>query len=237
MYYFCAARPHKHECDLPYVHAEDAEQGILEHYRTFKLTEAESTEVRDQIRLELASNKDINERDARIQKERLRKLQVERSKLMQAYYSGAVTLDILADEQGRINRDTEQAESLLAGATRQFEDIEGLVQLALDLLKDCDRFYRLAPDSLRRRMNQALFEQVYVDVEGAVKDVILMEPFKTITVMRDQKHRVAAGAKSGVGGGLGKAVFDGGVPEHASLVPREGIEPPTLSLGRRRSIR
>ena len=65
----------------------------------------------------------------------------------------------------------------------------------------------------------------------------VMESFKTITVMRNQKHRVAVGAKSGVDGRLDEAVFDGGSSEEASLVPREGIEPPTLSLGRRRSIR
>jgi DNA invertase Pin-like site-specific DNA recombinase len=218
LYYFCAARPHRHECDLPYVHAEDVEQSILEHYRTLKLTEAEVAEVRDQIRLELASSKDVSEQDAHTQKGRLRKLQIERSKLLQAYYSGAVTLDVLADEQGRINRDTEQAEGLIAGATRQFEDIESLVQLALDLLKDCDRFYRLAPDTLRRRMNQALFERVSIDVAGVVQEAVLMEPFKTITMVRDQKHRVAVGAKSGVGGRLNEAIFDGGSSEEASLV-------------------
>jgi site-specific DNA recombinase len=234
LYYFCSARPHRHECDLPYVAAEDAEQSLVEYYRTLKLSEHEAAEIKEQVRQELSGRQEANERDERIQAERLRKLKVERSKLLQAYYAGALELDVLAEEQARINHDTEQAEGLLSGARKQFADVEAILELALDLLKDCDRFYQLAPDILRRRFNQALFERVLVDVPSGVTEAVLLEPFKTITVMRTKSRQLVA---AGAGDALPKPILLGGSSEEASLVPREGIEPPTLSLGRRRSIR
>jgi site-specific DNA recombinase len=237
LYYFCAARPHRHECDLPYVATEDAEQSLVEYYRTLKLSEDEAKDIKEQLRLGLASRQETNERDERIQAERLRKLKIERSKLLQAYYAGALELDVLAEEQSRINHETEQAESLLTGARKQFEDVEGLLQTALDLLKDCDRFYRLAPDTLRRRLNQALFEKVLVDVPSGVTEAVLTEPFKTITTMRNKNRQLVSVDAGGSVNTVPTPILLGGSSEEASLVPREGIEPPTLSLGRRRSIR
>ena len=99
-------------------------------------------------------------------------LEDERRRLLQAHYAGAVPLELLKEEQGRLGRE-------LAGIQRQFDAyqadatlVRAHVEQALDLLEDCYRLYTAAPDHLKKRLNQVFFEWVLVnpavDEEGWV---------------------------------------------------------------------
>jgi site-specific DNA recombinase len=236
LYYFCAARPHRKECDLPYVLSDHIERYIENHYRSLQMNEHDIEETRKHIRIALSDSQRRSEIDSKRQKERLLRLQIERNKLMQAYYANVVPLDVLGTEQERINREVQQAEALLTGAQQQFSDIEETLQVGFDLLKDCGAFYAQASDQLRRQMNQAFFDKVRVGMEGEVKGVGLMQPFKTIKAFQTQKHLVAATAvRPDVSVEPNRDFFGVNGSEEGLMVELKGFEPLTSAMRMQRS--
>ena len=94
----------------------------------------------------------------------------------------------------------------------------------MDLIENCYEAYRRAPDDLRRRFNQAFFEKIYVDERGEPQGEIA-EPFRVIlgkcagaSLPESEKPRDPISQAQG--------------SQERHLVPLEGLEPPTCSLGR-----
>jgi hypothetical protein len=70
----------------------------------------------------------------------------------------------------------------LANRTRPpyHELVEHRLEIALGLLKDCDRLYIGAGENDRQGLNQAFFEALFVDKDG-VKRAVLNPPFAELT--------------------------------------------------------
>ncbi len=121
------------------------------------------------------------EQETTRQQRRRAKLTDERTKLLHAYYQGAIPLDLLHQEQERISTQTANAEAQLTTAQRSATDVQATLQKALDLLAASPDAYANAPGHLRRQWNQALFLRLLVhdqDIEHAE----IAEPFATLTV-------------------------------------------------------
>lgn len=95
-------------------------------------------------------------------KTKIKQLKDERKKLLQAHYKNAVPLDLLKEEQTRITRKLEAAESRLKATEQAFVDIQDALEKALQLALDCQTAYLLAGTKLRRQFNQAFFEKLLV---------------------------------------------------------------------------
>jgi hypothetical protein len=102
------------------------------------------------------------------QETRLRQLDDERTKLLQAHYAGAAPLDLLATEQTRITNEISIAKSRLATAEAGFERVEETVRLGVAKAKDCHAADLEAGAHDRRLMNQAFFNKVWVTEDGVV---------------------------------------------------------------------
>ncbi len=111
LYFFCNGRHKGSGCLQPYVLAEDVEQAVADHYETIQLDPKWVRLVREQLLEQLGKTQRRNAREAMRLETRLRGLRNEREKLMHAYYEGAVSLDLLKTEQGRINQAIGQAEN------------------------------------------------------------------------------------------------------------------------------
>jgi hypothetical protein len=120
-----------------------------------------------------------------------------REKLLQAHYAGAIPLELLKTEQDRISDKLEVIDARLASGNTQHDVIEQNLRAALDLAADCGRAYRDAADPVRRLLNQALFERLYLGDEGASSD--LAEPFRTLLgpdgLSLTEHHEVAKSAE------------------------------------------
>ncbi len=242
LYYFCSARPKRHKCDLPYVEAGRIEESLLNCYRTVQLTDKEVDEIRAQVAINLQKGRHSAEVDAKRQTSRLNELKAERAKLMQAYYANAIPLDVLTTEQTRINRDIQEAESILAKGTTKFEELSEIFEKAIWLLQDCYTTYEQVPDKIRRMMNQALFSHVYVDQESdtgitKTRAVDLSEPFGVIMALTNRPvqplSKLALPEPKTRPRGLvlsNSALYKAEGSEHKLLVGNEGLEPPTSSV-------
>ena len=99
-------------------------------------------------------------------------LEDERRRLLQAHYAGAVPLELLKEEQGRLGRELVGIQRQLDACQADARLVRARVEQALDLLEDCYRLYVAAPDHLRKQLNRVFFERVLVnplvDEEGRV---------------------------------------------------------------------
>jgi uncharacterized membrane-anchored protein YhcB (DUF1043 family) len=106
------------------------------------------------------------------------KLTTQRHKLVEAIYSGAMPLDLIASEQQRISSQLATVEERVNATTATFDEIEANLATALDLARDCHAAYLAAEPHLRRLFNQAFFTHLYIDDDGVRHDYA--EPFDTL---------------------------------------------------------
>lgn len=110
---------------------------------------------------------------------RLRQLANEREKLLRAYYADAIDVAILKREQARINAEVAEAESQLASDGEKLAQAKQIIDLALDLAKDCAASYRKAKPEVRKMWNRAFFRTILVQ-DGAIADFTYEEPFASL---------------------------------------------------------
>ena len=110
-------------------------------------------------------------------------------KLLEAHYNDAIPLDLLKKEQAQITKELAVISNEIKQHDLTFEQISQNLSESLDLLDDCAFFYRNASDTMKRLMNQAIFEKIYIsyhrgettmDLEPEFKPPfnILLEPFQ-----------------------------------------------------------
>lgn len=98
------------------------------------------------------------------------------SKLLQAHLAGAVPLDLLGEQQERITRQLGNARITLAQTEIDWSVVAANVDEACKLVTNVQEAYRKANPAVRRLFNQAIFESIAVDVDGAIY-TRLAEPF------------------------------------------------------------
>jgi site-specific DNA recombinase len=179
-YFFCIGRTRRNGCTQPYTPTRVIEQAV-EHLYAHVAPPAEHLEtIRVKLDHALAGMRQQAQQEAARQRRRLAKLTDERTKLLHAYYQGAIPLDLLHQEQDRIITDTAAAEGQLALAERSATDVQTTLDKALDLLANCQHAYTSAPGHLRRQWNQALFLRLHVH-DDTIEHADIAEPFATLT--------------------------------------------------------
>lgn len=155
--------------------------------------------VESTIREEFATSREVNERIRQTLDLERQKLEREQARLLQAHYADAIPLDLLKREQDRIGTSLLHITKQAASLTESEEVIERILTLALDLVSDCARAYKLAEDQVKRMFNQVFFEQVLIFNDDDIR-AELAEPIASITSQSLRHHvapRNATNKKSG----------------------------------------
>jgi len=178
-YFVCMGRhAHNNGCDLPYVGVDQVENAIEAYYDTLVLGPQTVSDIQ-KILLAAAKKRNVSI-DRRIKRDRKRviELEHERRKLLQAHLAGAVPVDLMKEEQSRIQAELANAGASLAHMEVHWDAFRKNLKVALNLVTRFGQAYRLAEPSTRRWFNQAVFEAVYVESGGAISKVELAQPFK-----------------------------------------------------------
>ena len=85
----------------------------------------------------------------------------------------------LKREQARINAEVAEAESQLANDGEMLAQAKQIIDLALDLAKDCATSYRKASPEVRKMWNRAFFRTIHVRY-AAIADFTYEEPFASL---------------------------------------------------------
>ena len=177
-YFVCIGRHGKRvPCDLPYVAVADIEDQIERYYQTVKLDEATTDTLYRHI-IDAAKKRNAKAlKLAKQQRKRIEVLENERRSLLKAHLAGAVPLDLLAEEQARITDELAKAGALMANSEIHWEELERNLHRALALASNMGSTYAKASEKVRRQINQAIFEQILVEVSGSVVYARMAQPF------------------------------------------------------------
>jgi site-specific DNA recombinase len=199
-YFICIGRQQRRtNCTQRAIRIEQAETAVANYYATVQLPTDEVARLREYLDGELSKLRTEAERDQTIQTRRLRKLQDERKKLLDAHYADAIPLDLLKSEQDRLTAQIATAEGRLAEVEADYKTAETNLQRALTRAQDCEGAYREASDSMRRQFNLAFFRRLLLNDDYKVTgelaepfDVILGDDLRRAAVMQaDQELREA----------------------------------------------
>nr|MDQ6946028.1 zinc ribbon domain-containing protein [Actinomycetota bacterium] len=175
-YFVCLGRRRKVVCDQRALQTDSVEEALESHWRTVSIPECRKAEIRRLLADDLEDEKAEAEADRRVQVRRIQRLKDERQKLLDGYYAGAIPVDLLKSEQDRIGRALAQADERVGKLSAGFDQIEEVITRAIAWVDSLHEAYQAATDQVRRLLNQALYEQVFVSQDGVVR-VVYTEGF------------------------------------------------------------
>lgn len=207
-YFVCIGRhQRRNTCTQRAILIDRAEEAVAAHYATVRLTREQANEVRDFVREELLQLRTEVEKERGTNSGRLRALENERKKLLDAHYADAVPLDLLKTEQARIAAEVKVVQERLATLEGNYAAAEANLNKAIALVQDCEAAYLNASDRLRRQFNQAFFKRLLIDDEYEVT-IELAPPFD-ILLGEDMRQAAALRAEDAL-----RSAMDGVVREH-----------------------
>ena len=90
-------------------------------------------------------------------------LKEQERKLLNKHYADEISDELFSDEQARIKRERADTEVIVARLTVSHDDLLEMLALALRLASfDLQDLYRRSTPQIRRLMNQAIFEAIWV---------------------------------------------------------------------------
>jgi hypothetical protein len=110
-------------------------------------------------------------------------LKLQERKLLDKHYQDDISEELFREESERIKRERKDAEAIIARLSLLHEDLVAGLTLALKLASsDLYDLYLRASPTVRRLMNQAIFEAIWVWDEDYARSE-LASPFKELTVI------------------------------------------------------
>jgi site-specific DNA recombinase len=195
-YFVCGGRQRDPaSCKFRAMRIEQVEAAIVAYYATVQLPEDEVIRLRTFLDQELAKLHSDAEREQGVQERRLRKLQGEREKLLQAHYADAIPLDLLKSEQDRLATAIASAEGRLTAIAADYKTAETNLHKALTRAGDCQAAYDEATSRMRRQFNLTFFKRLIIHDEATVAgelaepwDVILGEELQRAVAAREAEN-------------------------------------------------
>jgi len=159
-----------------------AEWKVGERCRKVQLPEQMIDKIRDLILDEMKVHRVEAERDQKTQTKRIRRLKDEQAKLLQAHLADAVPVDLMKSEQKRIGRELGEAQTRVDASSLKFNQVEKNLIQALKFASQIGDAYAAAGDTVRRQLNQALFDKIYLDDadDDSGTTHVLAEPFELL---------------------------------------------------------
>jgi site-specific DNA recombinase len=189
-YFVCAGRHQKrNDCKQRAMLIEQVEALVEDHYLTIQpfdsLVEAIRTHLSEQIDLQQAHSDHLR---SNMQRRRSR-LNSERTKLLDGYYAGAISVDLLRSEQDRIKASLDAIERQTLALDVDSKRVQVNLEQALALASNWHAAYLRASTVERRQMNQGIFDKIYVKDDEEPRHEFA-EPFDLL--LSDEVVRSAA---------------------------------------------
>jgi hypothetical protein len=128
----------------------------VRRYKRETYKDDEQSEIRKALRSYVESKTEVARRESARHNRRLHDLTSEQQKLVQLYYKGGVSEEVMKAEQERIESERTKAQQWADAAKREVEDVMAVLDDALTILDD-QVIYEALPPSTRRLVNQAVF--------------------------------------------------------------------------------
>ncbi len=179
-YFVCAGRHNKvKDCKQKAVLISEVERQVEQTYDHYALPNSKGAELEDCLKRVLQKEQDKHETELNGLRRERDTLERQRKKLLEAHYNDAIPLDLLKSEQQKISKNLASIEREIKACEAIFSSAYERLTDAIEIVKDCGTTYRLASNSIKRTMNQAIFSKFWVGPDGSVT-TNLVEPFRTL---------------------------------------------------------
>ena len=241
-YFYCLGRHQGSNCKQPYLPMDRVEDEIRRFYQAQTIEPRLAERIRVRLRRQLREDRDNADAEAHIKRGQLEKLKRQRKKLLDAHYDDLIDPSLFAEEQRRINQEVRAAESAIAEADQEWEEIEASHDDLFGLVSSWGELFEQASDHVRRRINRVLWNRIEIGGDGQVRAEVAEAPDRersrrrvaalledvsstdTIEAARQLESQNPPLISSGVGSNI------------VTMVPPAGFEPATPGLGNRCSI-
>ena len=194
-YFVCAGRHSKRrrDCKTKYILIPAVEREIEKLYDRIQIPVEVKAQIKERLQSVISSEKQKYDKEIEGLQGRKNELEHKRNKLMEAHYMDAIPLDFMKSEQQKITKELAAVEHEIKQHGLTFDEISENLSYALEMLNDCGAAYRSASDKIKRLMNQAIFEKIYIisnediplGIEGEYRP-----PFDTILAPVNQESSV-----------------------------------------------
>lgn len=165
-YFFCLGRHRDKSCTLPYLSIEKVEQMVEDYWQGVVVDPEQLEAIRIDVRRHLKTVTKQNEGERHRQAERLKQLDAESRKLMQALYNDAVPMDLLKEEQARIARDKSAAQIIMDSLVAEYEQVTSALDEALQVIANSHVIYESGSPLVRRDLNHFMFDRLFIVPDG-----------------------------------------------------------------------
>lgn len=163
---------------MKYIQVHIVEDAVECHYDNMKIEPERISAVRELMQEELAAaNAKAPAEEERLQKIILR-LQQEQGRLLQAHYADAVPIELMKQEMERIGASITETEELIAVNAARTDGSRDALARGLALAEFIPAQYHQASALNRRRLNQGIFRQIFIGLDGQVEWVEMTDPFE-----------------------------------------------------------
>jgi site-specific DNA recombinase len=178
--YFICPHNQRRRCSQRAQRAEAVEAAIEQHYTTIKLTDDQRERVVGRIERYLAKQAATSEQEIRRCQNLLTELKEQERKLMQKHYKDELSEEFFSEESARIKKERADAQTITNRLNIHYGELKDFLALALRLANsDLHDLYLRAKPYVRRLMNQAIFQAIWVWDETEARSQ-LASPFKEI---------------------------------------------------------
>ncbi len=195
-YFFCLGKTrYRYACQNRYVAVDKVEGAVEDYYKRLQLSKKRVASIKTSVEHEMDQEVRMAKEDAARQTKIIAGLENERERLLQAYLTEAVPVEMLKKQMDRITLELTEARTRLGICEDRYADVKTVLARALELAGSCGAQYQAAPNAIRRQLNQGFFKAIYIDQEGRVARVELTEPFAAL-LAEDLLVRLEEEAKS-----------------------------------------
>lgn len=157
-------------CTLPYVQAEDVENGVVRHWHSRTMSTVKAAAVHADAMRELDGMRQRQSRDLHAAEKSVQRLTATKQRLLDAYLAEAVSLPDFQTKQAELGAQLITAQNRLGALTADVDKIVIRVKLIVSLLTNAGMFYEQCPPEARRLLNQAMFDRIRIDPDATTGD-------------------------------------------------------------------
>ena len=194
--YFVCPYYQRNECTNGYHRAEEIEAKIENYYKTVTLTPKERDRVMGQVERRLAKLATVSEQEQHRCDALLADLKEQERKLMDKHYKDEISDEFFGEEAARIKKERADAKTILSRLTIRRDEVGQFLAVVLRVISyDLHDLYLRAAPHIRRLMNQAIFEAIWVGEDDAIRSD-LASPIKEAHAIKDEDELDEGTARS-----------------------------------------
>ena len=171
-YFICAGRHRTRskdqKCKMRSILIDEVESQVEKIYNSYNISPDDRILLESKIQEFISKEKrkyDLELDGLRREKE---KIEHKQEKLLEAHFNDAIPLNLMKREQQTLSKQLATIEHEIKIRSTAFDEIIKNLSLAFDLIEDCGKTYRMANDTIKRLMNQAIFEKIWIHEDGTI---------------------------------------------------------------------